>query len=296
MRQLIAIAAFFLSLAATTQSVSAEAQVNRKKLPGLLPTELSELDRELERRDKERYPNFMKLLASVEPTDHMRSVDPRNAHFIKTTHVFFPDQKLWNAFFKAAATDQLTVLRSFALLARELKKYGVSLWGPGHFFEDAVKKNNVDLGLAIPAKNIGAALWSPDPAHKDPEFQVHLKVLYTEPFVHQFPDHILPANLKVGFGDELTYWLSGKQYTHKALETDIYYGPKNGVGFRNVRGVGGQKRGFMGFMQSVLFFLPDAVDAMVIREERNAMITEALVNTTVDDFEKDPKYAIKILK
>jgi hypothetical protein len=46
----------------------------------------------------------------------------------------------------------------------------------------------------------------------------------------------------------------------------------------------------------VLFFLPDAVDSMTINEKKGAMITEAMINTTVEDFEKNPLYSIKIVK
>jgi hypothetical protein len=60
-----------------------------------------------------------------------------------------------------------------------------------------------------------------------------------------------------------------------------------------VKGIGGQKRGVLGFFQKVLFFLPDAIDSMTIREDKGEMITEALVNTVVKDFETKPIYAIK---
>jgi hypothetical protein len=203
---------------------------------------------------------------------------------------------MWTSFFKAAAADKLTALRAFGLIARDIKKRGMIVWGPGATFEKAVVDNNVDLGLALPATHIGTAIWSPDPSNMDPEFQLHLKLFYTEPYIHQFPDHILPANLKIGYGPEMTYFMDGQEYTQHTVDTDIFYGPTKGIGFRNVKGIGGQKRGFLGFMQKVLFFLPDAVDSMTINEKKGAMITEAMINTTVDEFEKNPVYSIKIVK
>ena len=168
------------------------------------------------------------------------------------------------------------------------------VFGSSKIFEQAVKKNNIDLGLALPARNLGAAVWSPDPDHKDPEFLAHIKVFYTESYVHQFPDEILPANLKIGFAKPETYWLNGQQYNQAALDADIYYGSEHGIGFRNVKGVGGQKRGILGMFQKVFFFLPDAVNSMFIDEKKGEMITEALVNTVVEKFETNPIYSIKV--
>ncbi|MGZ3687667.1 MAG: hypothetical protein ACXVBW_05170, partial [Bdellovibrionota bacterium] len=192
--------------------------------------------------------------------------------------------------------DHLTCLRAFALLSREIKRNGVIVFGPGKDFEKAVSDNHVDLGLALPAHNIGTAIWAPDANNTDPEFQLHLKVFYTEPYIHRFPDNILPANLKIGFGKDETYYMDGQEYHQHTIEADIYDGPTKGVGFRNVKGVGGQKRGFLGFVQKVFFFLPDAVDSMTINEAKDSMITEAMVNTVVKNFEKDPLYSIKIVQ
>ena len=55
-----------------------------------------------------------------------------------------------------------------------------------------------------------------------------------------------------------------------------------------------QKRGFLGFMQKVLFFLPDAISSMTIDEKSGSMVTEAMVNTTVKEFETNRLYSVKI--
>jgi hypothetical protein len=259
-----------------------------------LPTQLSPAEEAREVLDAKQYPNFMSFLKSVESSDRLFPTDSRNAKFIPTAVYFDPTPEVWHQFFKAAAKDKMTCLRAFGLLAREIKKRGYVIWGSSAAFKKAVADLNVDMGLALPAKNLGAAVWSPDPSVKDPDFQVHLKIFYTEPYTHQFPDEILPANLKIGFGDEMSYWHDGKQFKQHTIDADLYYGEKSGVGFRNVKGIGGQKRGFLGFMQKVLFFLPDAINSMTIQEKKNAMVTEALVNTTVDGFETDPKFSIKI--
>lgn len=263
-------------------------------LPGHLSTSLSPAELLREAKDVNAYPHFMAFLKNVHKMGTLQPVDPRNANILKTTHYFHPTIELWNEFFKAASADHLTSIRAFVLLAREAKKNGMVIFGPGDIFEKAVKNNHIDLGLAIPARNIGAAAWSPDPKNTDPEFLVHIKIFYTESFVHEFPDEVLPASLKIGFGKSESYWWENREYTYPVLDADLYYGPTKGVGFRNVKGVGGQKRGLLGFFQKVLFFLPDAVDSMTIHEDNGEMITEALVNTSVKDFETKPIYAIKV--
>lgn len=270
-----------------------EAAIARPEIQGRLATRLTPAEIEREAQDELKYPHFMAWLKTLDIAPGVRRSDPRNGHLITTPVVFQPTQDMWNKFFLLAAQDHLTCLRAFGLISREIKKNGVVVFGPGAAFEKAVTDNHIDLGLALPATHIGTAIWSPDPRNTDPEFLLHLKVFYTEPYIHQFPDHILPANLKIGFGPEETYWMDSRAHTQKTVDTDIYYGPQHGVGFRNVRGIGGQKRGFLGFMQKVFFFLPDAVDSMTINEKNGTMVTEAMVNTVVRDFETNPLYAIK---
>lgn len=215
-----------------------------------------------------------------------------NEALIKAPFVFKPKQEMWDGFFKAAIQDRLTNLRALALVAREIKARGVTLHGPGSIFENAVRDNNIDLGLSIPAKNIGFAVWEPDASVADPEFQLHLSVVYTDRFIHQFPDEVLPANLKIGTGDEIDYYLDGQKRRGYLLTADLYYGP-NGIGFKNVRGVGGQRRGMAGFLQSLLFFLPDAIHSMLIHERTNTMVTEAMFDTVVENFETRDIYQIR---
>lgn len=281
-------------LSAFVGSTSLWAGIEPNKGMGRLPTHLTAGELAREALDEQNYPNFMRFVKTVDTAQGLHPTDVRNKHLIKSAHYFTPTPQMWTDFFKAAAADRLTCLRAFALLAREIKKNGVVVFGPGGDFEKAVNLNNVDLGLALPAKSIGGSVWTPDPSNKDPEFLVHIKVFYSESYVHQFPDEILPANLKIGYSKPEPYWINGQEYVQSPIDADIYYGPKHGVGFRNVKGVGGQKRGVLGFFQKVLFFLPDAIDSMTIREDKGEMVTEALINTTVKNFEKNPVYSIKI--
>ncbi len=261
---------------------------------GRLTTHLSSEELTREKMDAKNYPYFMKFIKTIDVSNSIYPTDPKNQHWIQSTHYFKPTLQMWNGFLQAAAADHLTCLRAFAILAREVKKNGMVVFGPGSLFELAVQKNRIDTGLSIPAKNLGGAIWSPDPNNSDPEFMAHIKIFYTEPFLHQFPDQVLPANLKIGYGTPQTYWMDDLQYTQPSVDADIYYGQHLGVGFRNIKGIGGQKRGVLGFFQKILFFLPDAIDSMTIHEDQGVMVTEALMNTVVKNFETDPIYSVKI--
>lgn len=243
-----------------------------------------------EERDFKRFPNMMRFLKSVD-TSHLEPTPAGNEHLIHSASVFHTHQEMWNGFFKAAVADRITNIRAFTLIAREIKSRGITVYGPGTGFEKAIADNNIDLGLAIPAKNVGFGVWEPDASAKDPEFLLHLTVVYREQFIHQFPDEVLPTNLKIGFGDETDYYVDGHKHHGYLLTADLYSGP-NGVGFKNVRGVGGQKRGFVGFLQRLLFFLPDSIYSMLIDEKRNVMVTHAFINTTVENFETREIYRI----
>lgn len=259
-----------------------------------LATHLSPVQVETEKRDLSRFPKLSRFLSTLRINEGLVPSDPRNAHIVPTRMVFQPTKKMWKDFFVIAAEEKLTVMKAFCMIARELKKRGVVNMGPGADFTNAVEEQKVDLGLALPATHLGTAIWAPDPKNTDPEFLLHMKVFYTETYIHKFPDHILPANLKIGQGPIASYWLGGHEYRQPTVDTDLYYGPTRGCGFRNVKGIGGQKRGFLGVLQDILFFLPDAVDSMYVDEKSGSMITEALVNTTVENFETDPKYGITI--
>ncbi|MFN8369717.1 MAG: hypothetical protein U0T83_03725 [Bacteriovoracaceae bacterium] len=238
-----------------------------------------------------KYPNFYAFLKSIDIKAGIRKVDPRNRHLTEAEYAYYAPQSVWDNLFKAAIKDNLTVLRAFGLLATNLKDNNITIMGPGDTFLNAVNDGKIDLGLALPATNIAFAVWSPINDPKSPELKVRLKVFYNEPFTHKFPDDILPANLKIGYGKAENYWWDNKEYKLQTVTSDLFYGDGK-TGFTKVTGIGGQQRGFMGVMQTILFFLPDAVHAMYIDEKKDQLITEALINTTVDKFETTPKYGI----
>lgn len=285
-----------LLLTLVGRSILAADAAEKPAMPELWPVPLTAEEKSTEKRDWGRYPLFMKAVQELRMGERSTPSDPRNHAHILTSTVFFPDKQDWKRLFQAAAAEHLTLLRAFSIFARSVKQTGTVVYGPGPAFEEAIRENHANLGLAMPAKNVGASIWTPDPHHPDPEFQARIKVFYTHSYVHEFPDEIIPANLKIGLGEEQEYWLGGERFTHPTVQADVYYGPKSGIGIRNVKGIGGQKRGFLGFIQNILFFLPDAVHAMVIREEKDELHTEALVNTVIRNFETTPKYAIRTIE
>ena len=259
-----------------------------------LQTYLAAEELRRERLDETVYPEFMEFLTWLDVTSSMAATDSRNSGLIPSRHFFKPSRRVWRQFFQAAAADRLTAIRALTLLGRELKKSGAVLMGNGADYEAAVRDAGIDLGLALPAKNIGAILIVPDPAVEAPGFLAHLKVFYTETYVHRFQDEILPADLKIAASRKAAYWMEGVERLEPSISADLFYGEESGVGFRNVDGIAGKRHGFLGFLQSILFFIPDSVGSMTIDEKSGKLVTEAFMGTEVADFEKDPRYAITV--
>ncbi len=241
-----------------------------------------------------RYPTFMKFIREATFTPAPIS-DPGLAKVMSAKKAYRPTAEQWDQFLKASVADGLTNFRAFALMGLEAKARGVTLWGPGRDYEQAVERNQIDLGLSLPATHVIVGMWEPENRPNEPDFLLHIKLIYDQPYIHEFPDEVMPANLKVGTGDAIHFTFEGKDRTGYAMEADLFYG--NGkLGFRNVKGVGGQKRGFLGVVQKIMFFVPDAIHSMVIDDSNGSMLTEAIINTTVEDFEKKPIYKIHYSK
>ncbi|MBN21440.1 MAG: hypothetical protein CL678_09160 [Bdellovibrionaceae bacterium] len=249
-----------------------------------------EIRREMQRQ---RFPNFIAYVEQINFKKRSVPVHPTHKKWISVNKAFHPTIEDWNLFFKFAIKDQMTTLRAFAILANRLKFEQVAVVGSGVDFKTAMEKNHIDLGLSLPFENIVGAIWSPDPSNDDPDFLVHTYFFYEQPYLHRFDDDVLPVDLKVGVGQKGSLTLDHKKYDLPMVEADLFYSDTEGTGFRNVRGIQGTRRGILGFFQSILFFLPNGLSAMYIDPE-GKMITEAIMNTEVAQFEKNKKYAISI--
>jgi len=285
---------FALALGACAGLPAAHAKTQRADWFVPLPTYLAAEELRRERLDGTVYPAFTEFLELLDIPSFATRTDSRNSAWIPSRHFLKPTRRLWKEFFQAAAADRLTAIRALALLGRELKSSGAVLMGGGTDYERAVEETGAELGLALPAKNIGAIFIVPDPAVQAPGFLAHLKVFYTQSYVHRFQDEILPADLKIAESEKAAYWIDGTERLEPSITADLFYGEETGVGFRNVKGIAGKRHGFMGFLQSILFFIPDSVGSMVIDERSGKLVTEAFMGTEVPDFEKDPRYAITV--
>jgi hypothetical protein len=200
-----------------------------------------------------------------------------------------PRADQWDQFFTAAIADGLTNLRAFTLLAQEARKNGVSLWGMGKDYEQAVNRGRVNLGITIPAEHAIVGFWDITARPAEPDHLMHVAVIYDREFVHHFPDEIIPADIRIGSGKPLTFMLAGFERTGYPLEADLFYG--NGkLGFRNVHGISGRVHGVLGMIQKILFFVPDAVHSLTLDESTGRLTTEAIINTSVEGFETKPGF------
>jgi hypothetical protein len=85
-------------------------------------------------------------------------------------------------------------------------------------------------------------------------------------------------------------WDDGAEIrTAYIVEGRIMYGDA-GVGYVDVSGIGGRKHGLLGVMQKVFFFLPDAIDGMVVRG--GDLHVNAIMNQRVEGFESALRYAV----
>lgn len=235
------------------------------------------------------HPNFSAFLDQL-PLDQLQEVGPEHINDIPTGRAYFMNRNDWDGFMRAAVNDKLTNLRAFALLGERITQKKVALFNRGSYFEESVKALNIDLGLALPAYGMAYVIWTPGNPSKASDHVAHLKVYYWKAFEHEFQDEILPATLKIGIGRNVPFTLDGRDYQGKLVETDLYYGHEE-FGFKDIKGLGGRKHGMLGFFQRILFFLPDAVDDLVINQQ-GTMITRALINTEIKDFERQTKYQI----
>ncbi len=104
---------------------------------------------------------------------------------------------------------------------------------------------------------------------------------------------MLDATLKIGTGRTAPYlspWdRDASIATAHIVEGTLIYGD-GGVGYTNITGIGGRKHGLLGTLQRVLFFLPDGINGMVVRE--GDLYVRAVLDQQVDGFEQSLRYAV----
>jgi hypothetical protein len=197
-----------------------------------------------------------------------------------------------NGFFDACASDGATILRAIGFVGRAVHQTGVTVFMDGRLIRNALTRRNLALGLAMPVDDLAFFAYVPD-AWVDPNYQCRFVAAYTRSYEHRFPKEVLDATLRIGTGKSATIANPWKRppttETVYLVEGAIVYGDA-GVGLVNITGVGGKKHGILGAVQRILFFLPDAIDSMIIRN--GDLYVKALVSQRVRDFERLPQYAV----
>ncbi len=213
---------------------------------------------------------------------------------VKRDRAFILGRREVEGFFDAAAEDGVTMLRGMAIVASEFGARDAVFTSSGRQVEEVIDAG-YDIGLALPAKHMVRYFYVPDAGLKSQAgFASRFYAIFDRQYEHEFREEVLDANLEVGTGREVPYIdeETGSIETGYLVEATIWNGPE--VGFKDVEGIGGTKRGgVVSWLQTILFFLPDAIDGMVIVE--GDLRVEALLNQTVPDFEKRDVYRVRRL-
>ncbi|MBM3216049.1 hypothetical protein FJZ36_14165 [Candidatus Poribacteria bacterium] len=194
-------------------------------------------------------------------------------------------------FFAACARDELTILEALALVGRTVRRTGVLFYMDGRIVQRAVRDLDLSIGLAMPIDDLELFAYVPD-ARPDPNLQCRFVALYGRSYDHRFPKEVLDATLRIGVGRTISYrspWRSGSPTTVSVVDGDVVYG-SDGFGLASIHGVGGRSSGLLGLAQRVLFFLPDAIDSMVVQGDD--LHVRAMVNTRVRRFRTSDIYAV----
>ncbi|MDA1191290.1 MAG: hypothetical protein O3A46_06350 [Candidatus Poribacteria bacterium] len=196
-------------------------------------------------------------------------------------------------FYKSCAQDRLTIVRAMGFVARTVKETGVISYLNGRHARNALAEMQLDVGLAVPLRGLQFFAYVPPAKDDSAEVQCRFIAAYDAPYEHKFEKEVLDATLKIGTGRSVPYldpWNSDATVTTVYLvEGKIVYG-KAGVGYIDVKGIGGRKHGVLGVLQKAFFFIPDAIDGMVLRD--GDLFVNAAVNQRVKDFEEISQYAV----
>jgi hypothetical protein len=249
--------------------------------------------------DLKSCPHFVNhLIRMINQERHRLHVDERVAKLIggNGQWAFRASAEDLKDYFQSCSDDHLTMLRSMAFAASFVRKSNTLLYMDGRDVNRAMEELNLSSGLALPIANLRlfAYIPNPDRAQRDEEFQCDILAVYDKQYKHRFRKEVLNANLKIGTGDTATvvdvFANEKGEWTGYLIKGILTYSEDH-VGFMEVSGVGGEKRGFIGFLQTIFFFLPDAIDAMTLDKDGN-MTTVALINETIEGFEKGRKYQV----
>ncbi|MBT7097060.1 hypothetical protein HN937_06770, partial [Candidatus Poribacteria bacterium] len=174
-----------------------------------------------------------------------------------------------------------------------VRRMDVIFYMKGSDMRAAFDGNGLESGLGLPVAELAMFAYIPDASRVEPDFQCRFLAVYERSYVHSLPKDVVNATLKVGSGDSAPFqdpWdESAPAISGRIVEGDMIYGAR-GVGAVGIHGVAGRKRGVLGALQKVLFFLPDAISGMVLRD--GDLYIDALVDQKIEAFESAGEYAV----
>lgn len=218
--------------------------------------------------------------APVAPPDDLQPFLGRSAVILLTTDDLV---ELLNA----SADDKVTLLRATALFTRWVRARGLPVFATGETIKRAVG-NRFVLGLTFPVDFIAYFFYLPDPAIGG-DFQAHIKVIYTKQYTYKFDKDIFDANVKIN-GIETPYRSGGEQRVGYAVSADVYYSDDR-VAYTNVQGITGERRGAIGFVQKVFFFIPATLRGLLLAD--NDLIIDAFIKQKIRGFEQKNRYKVR---
>ena len=196
-------------------------------------------------------------------------------------------------FFDACSRDGMTILRAMALVGRTVRSTGVLAYLNGEDVAGALGTLALDVGLALPMHDLLLFAYIPVEDHDSSGIQCRFVAVYGSSYEHRFSKQVLNATLKIGTGRSAPYlspWnASASITTAYVVEGSIVFGDA-GVGFVDVEGIGGRKHGVVGALQRVLFFIPRAIDGMVVRD--GVLHVNAIMDQRVEGFESSLRFAV----
>ena len=195
------------------------------------------------------------------------------------------DQNDITDFLTATAQDSLTLLHATALFARWVSRLGLPVYTPGKAVTEASRKG-FELGLMFPVDHLSHFLYVPDVSSAG---STQMRVIYDRQYTYGFDADIFDADVLVQ-GSEITYRSEGKSRKGFLVTAKVHY--EDGLfRYSDVRGISGKKRGALGFLQRVFFFVPKTLHGISL--EGDDLIIDAFVNQRIPDFEVERKFRVR---
>lgn len=190
-------------------------------------------------------------------------------------------------FLNATAEDSLTLLHATALFARWVSRLGLPVYTPGMAVTEA-SRQGFELGLMFPVEHLSHFLYVPD-ASSAGSSHTYIRVIYDRQYTYGFDADIFDADVLVQ-GSEITYEQEGNTRKGFLVTTKVDY--EDGVfSYSDVQGISGKKRGALGFLQRVFFFVPKTLHGISLDEDD--LVIDAFVNQRIPNFEIERKFRVR---